>query len=71
MLLRGDKQHDIAAWFGCNAGRVAEVATGAKHAAVLVARPEVLPPRVSMHDVHARLVAIEILLAQLLERLDR
>jgi hypothetical protein len=39
--------------------------------AVLVARPEVLPPRVSMHDVHARLVAIEILLAQLLERLDR
>jgi hypothetical protein len=28
MLLRGDKQHDIAAYFGVNGGRVAEVATG-------------------------------------------
>lgn len=28
MLLRGDRQHDIAAYFGVNAGRVAEVATG-------------------------------------------
>jgi hypothetical protein len=28
MLLRGDRQHDIAAYFGRNAGRVAEVATG-------------------------------------------
>ena len=28
MLLRGDRQHDIAAYFGVNAGRAAEVATG-------------------------------------------
>ncbi|MEO0315227.1 MAG: hypothetical protein RI928_1683 [Pseudomonadota bacterium] len=28
MLLRGDKQHDIAAHFGCNSGRIAEVALG-------------------------------------------
>lgn len=28
MLARGDKQHDLAAYFGVNAGRVAEVATG-------------------------------------------
>jgi hypothetical protein len=28
MLLRGDRQHDIAAFFGINAGRIAEVATG-------------------------------------------
>jgi len=28
MLIRGDKQHDIAAYFGENAGRVAEVSTG-------------------------------------------
>ncbi|TXL79502.1 hypothetical protein FHP25_06035 [Vineibacter terrae] len=28
MLLRGDKQHDIAAYFGENGGRIAEVATG-------------------------------------------
>ena len=28
MLMRGDRQHDIAAWFGVNGGRIAEVATG-------------------------------------------
>jgi hypothetical protein len=28
MLLRGDKQHDIAAYFSVNGARVAEVATG-------------------------------------------
>lgn len=28
MLARGDRQHDIAAYFGVNAGRIAEVATG-------------------------------------------
>ncbi|WP_174446914.1 hypothetical protein [Celeribacter indicus] len=28
MLNRGDKQHDIASYFGVNGGRVAEVATG-------------------------------------------
>jgi hypothetical protein len=28
MLARGDRQHDIAAWFGVNGGRVAELATG-------------------------------------------
>jgi hypothetical protein len=28
MLLRGDRQHDIAAYFGINAGRIAEVAAG-------------------------------------------
>lgn len=28
MLKRGDRQHDIAAYFGVNAGRIAEIATG-------------------------------------------
>jgi len=28
MLARGDKQHDIASYFGVNGGRIAEVATG-------------------------------------------
>ncbi len=28
MLARGDRQHDIAAWFGVNGGRIAEVASG-------------------------------------------
>ncbi|MGL3212061.1 hypothetical protein [Bradyrhizobium sp. BR 1433] len=28
MLTRGDRQHDIASYFGVNGGRVAEIATG-------------------------------------------
>lgn len=28
MLARGDRQHDIAAYFGVNGGRIAEVANG-------------------------------------------
>lgn len=28
MLARGDRQHDIAAYFGVNGGRIGEVATG-------------------------------------------
>jgi hypothetical protein len=28
MLARGDRQHDVAAWFGVNAGRIAEIASG-------------------------------------------
>lgn len=34
MLARGDRQHDIAAWFGVNGGRIAEVATGASFSSV-------------------------------------
>ncbi len=28
MIIRGDKQHDIASWFGQNGGRVGEISTG-------------------------------------------
>ena len=28
MLLRGDRQHDIAAYYGVNGGRIAEIANG-------------------------------------------
>jgi hypothetical protein len=44
MLIRGDRQHDIAAWFGVNAGRVAEIATGTKFANVAAVPPTTLPP---------------------------
>jgi hypothetical protein len=45
MLARGDRQHDVAAWFGVNGGRIAEIATGAKFHGVVAANPELLPPR--------------------------
>ena len=44
MLARGDRQHDIAAWFGVNGGRIAEIATGAKFPNVVAANAADLPP---------------------------
>lgn len=44
MLVRGDRQHDIAAWFGVNGGRIAEIATGASFAWVSMAAVKDLPP---------------------------
>jgi hypothetical protein len=45
MLARGDRQHDIAAWFGVNGGRIAEIATGARYGWVERADEDELPPR--------------------------
>lgn len=44
MLLRGDRQHDIAAWFGVNGGRIAEIATKKSFACVKPAVNANLPP---------------------------
>ena len=44
MLARGDRQHDIAAWFGVNGGRIGEISTGPKFAWVEVASIHDLPP---------------------------
>lgn len=45
MLRRGDRQHDIAAWFGVNGGRIAEIAAGARFADIECADAEILPPQ--------------------------
>lgn len=45
MLARGDRHHDIAAWFGVNQGRVAEVKGGELFPEVHPASPERLPPQ--------------------------
>jgi hypothetical protein len=44
MLMRGDRQHDIASWFGVNAGRVAEVATESEFRFITAAPVSELPP---------------------------
>lgn len=44
MLARGDKQQDIAAFFGTNPGRVNDVKKGRKFLDVEIAPPHVLPP---------------------------
>ena len=43
MVARGDRRHDIAAWFGLNQGRIAEVENG-KHGTLSLAPGSQLPP---------------------------
>jgi hypothetical protein len=43
MLARGDRQHDIAAYFGVNGGRIAEIAVGKTFPDVRAAKPHNLP----------------------------
>src|SRR4051794_24279154 len=62
MLARGDRQHDIAAWFGVNGGRIGDISTGAKFPSVAVAPPEGLPPPgpyLAGRDAHAAMIALE------------
>ena len=44
MIRRGDRHHDIAAWFGVNQGRIAEVKDGDKFPHVPSAPSSQLPP---------------------------
>jgi hypothetical protein len=45
MVARGDRDHDIAAWFGVNQGRIAEVKDGSKFGSVAAAPQTTLPPK--------------------------
>jgi hypothetical protein len=44
MVSRGDRDHDIAAWFGVNQGRIAEVKDGS-HGSIAAAAANTLPPK--------------------------
>lgn len=44
MVARDDRDHDIAAWFGVNQGRIAEVKDGSKFGIVGAAHASQLPP---------------------------
>jgi len=61
MLSRGDRQHDIAAWFGVNGGRIAEIAVGTRFAEVEAASASVLPPQGPYPRAPEALAAIEAL----------
>lgn len=52
MLERGDIQQDIAAFFGLNGGRIAEINTGQRYADVPAMR-ENLPPPGPYHSPYA------------------
>lgn len=61
MLARGDRQHDIAAWFGVNGGRIAEVANGYRFSHILPAAVKDLPPPGPYPKAQEALAAIEAL----------
>ncbi len=61
MLNRGDRQHDIAAWFGVNGGRIAEVANGIRFGSIQAAHEAELPPRGPYPKAAQALAAIESL----------
>lgn len=44
MIARGDRKHDIAAWFGVNQGRIADVQNGKIYPGVNPAAQDKLPP---------------------------
>jgi len=44
MLSRGDRQHDIAAYFGVNGGRIGEISTGQRGYGIDEAPVADLPP---------------------------
>jgi hypothetical protein len=44
MVKRGDRHHDIAAWFGVNQGRIAEVISGHQFLTATEAPSATLPP---------------------------
>jgi hypothetical protein len=60
MLARGDRQHDVAAWFGVNGGRIADIATGKTFAWVKAATGPLPPvgPYPCGREAHAALEAL-------------
>ena len=62
MLARGDRHHDIAAWFGVNQGRIAEVRSGDLHPGTQPAPEKKLPPPgpyMAFRAVYASIAALE------------
>ena len=63
MLARGDRQHDIAAWFGVNGGRIGEIATGRKFRSVVADAGANLPPQGPYPTGRDATVALQALVA--------
>src|SRR4051794_17493451 len=62
MVRRGDRHHDVAAWFGVNQGRIAEVLGGDLHSGCPVAPVSSLPPPgpyTSGRSAHRAITALE------------
>ena len=72
MLARGDRQHDIAAWFGVNGGRIAGIANGKTHQSIKAASKNLPPkgPYLSSREAYEAIFALEEAQATLKTALD-
>jgi hypothetical protein len=70
MLNRGDRQHDIAALFGVNGGRVADVATGKVGKDILPAKTNIPPPGRSPYELRDAILRAADVLAVSITALD-
>jgi hypothetical protein len=61
MGLRGDRQHDIASWFGVNPGRIAEVLNGYTFHEVAPSDARDLPPEGPYLSGRAAVEAVQAL----------
>jgi hypothetical protein len=61
LLARGEKQHDVAAFFGVNGGRIAEIAKGKKFAEVPQAAKKDLPSPAALMNGYGAFVALQAL----------
>lgn len=77
MLLRRDVQSDIAAYFGTNGGRIAQINTGEHYPRVKAARRSALPPpgpymaARSAHKLKEALVTLRDFIEETLEQVER
>ncbi len=76
MLARGDRQHDIAAYFGINGGRVGEINTGQRGEGIEPAPQNSLPPPGpylrgrSSEAARDTLIALRDLIDQTIQRIE-
>ena len=75
MLERGDRQHDIAAWFGVNGGRIAEISTEDMFADVEPQTDNLPPPGPyssgrDIDEAKRRLIEIQDTLKDLVSEID-
>lgn len=73
MLARGDRQHDIAAWFGVNGGRIGEINTGKSFPQVAPIHDDLPPvgPYLSGRSSTAAREAIKVTIKELREMAQR
>ena len=75
MLNRGDRQHDIAAWFGVNGGRIGEISRGATFSHVKPQKKDLPPPGPytsgkNVHEAMARLSDLRDQLSNIMSEIE-